>query len=117
MSDSENRIDYIETPTKNVKATREFFEGLFGWSFKDFGPDYTAFDDGRMRGGFFKSDAPAWTKNGSVLTVFYVSNLESTERKVVELGGVILKPIYTFPGGRRFHFADPGGSEHAVWSE
>ena len=30
---------------------------------------------------------------------------------------VITQPPFTFPGGRRFHFREPGGNELAVWSE
>jgi predicted enzyme related to lactoylglutathione lyase len=36
---------------------------------------------------------------------------------VTAAGGEIVKPIFAFPGGRRFHFREPGGNELAVWSE
>jgi len=115
--DASNKIDWIETPTKDIQKTKTFFEQLFGWKFQDFGPDYTAFNDGRLGGGFYKSDIVASVASGSTLTVFYTKKLEELEKKVAELGGTIVKKIFSFPGGRRFHFSDPGGSEYAIWSE
>ena len=115
--DASNKIDYIETPTKDIQKTKAFFEQLFGWKFQDFGPDYIAYNDGRMAGGFYKSEVVASVASGSTLTVFYVKNLEDYEKKVVVLGGTIVKEIFSFPGGRRFHFTDPGSSEFAIWSE
>ena len=85
--------------------------------FQDFGLDYISFNDGRMAGGFYKSETVASVASGSVLTVFYTKRLEEYEKKIAELGGAIVKNIFSFPGGRRFHFTDPGGSEFAIWSE
>lgn len=115
--DHTNQIDYIETPTRDIQATKTFFQQLFGWQFQDFGPDYIAFNDGRMAGGFYESEVVASVAGGSALTVFYAKDLEAYCAKVKELGGCIVKDIFSFPGGRRFHFTDPGGSEFAIWSE
>jgi predicted enzyme related to lactoylglutathione lyase len=116
MSNSANdrRIDYIEFPTKDVEATKKFYNQVFGWEFQDYGPGYTSFHDGRLGGGFWTE---ATVQKGGVLVVLYASNLEATEAKVVAAGGTITKAIFSFPGGRRFHFADPSGNELAVWSE
>lgn len=111
------KINYVEFPAKNIEATKAFFSAAFGWSFVDYGPDYTAFSDEGLDGGFFRADLAASTGNGSALIVFYSDNLEQTLTKVERAGGSILKPIYAFPGGRRFHFTDPSGNEFAVWSE
>ena len=51
------------------------------------------------------------------LPVVKVDDLEAALDSIVEAGGTIAKPIFSFPGGRRFHFIDPSGSELAVWSE
>jgi predicted enzyme related to lactoylglutathione lyase len=113
----ENKIDYIELPAKDPAVAREFFEKLFGWEFVDYGPDYTAFNDGRIDGGFFRSDKVSTTDNGSVLVVFYLADLKAGVERVTDLGGTISKEIFSFPGGNRFHFNDPHGNEYAVWSD
>jgi predicted enzyme related to lactoylglutathione lyase len=112
-----NKIDYIEIPTKNIEATKTFFSDVFGWSFVDYGPDYSSFAAQGVDGGFFKSDLVVSTKNGSPLIVLYSNLLEATQDKIKKAGGKIVKPIFSFPGGRRFHFSDPNGNEFAVWSE
>jgi predicted enzyme related to lactoylglutathione lyase len=115
--DATNKIDYIEIQASNVEATRSFFQQLFGWKFEDYGPDYSAFSDGRLSGGITRADAHASIASGSVLIVFYHTNLEDVRQHVLGLGGGITKDIYAFPGGRRFHFAEPSGNEFAVWSD
>jgi len=111
------KINYVEFPSKDMAATKKFFTSVFGWSFVDYGPDYTAFSNAGMDGGFFKSDLTASTANGGALVVFYSKELEKTKSKIEGAGGSIVKPVFSFPGGRRFHFADPNGNEYAVWSD
>jgi hypothetical protein len=111
------RISYIEFPASNLETTKSFFSQVFGWSFQDYGPEYTAFSDAGLEGGFFKSELKASTENGSALIVLYSRHLEETRSKVVDAGGTIVKDIFSFPGGRRFHFAEPSGNELAVWSD
>jgi predicted enzyme related to lactoylglutathione lyase len=110
------KINYVEVPAKDIVATKTFFEHVFGWSFVDYGPDYTAFSDEGLDGGFYTSDLNCSTANGSALIVFYSRLLEQTQAKIENAGGSIIQPIFSFPGGRRFHFADPSGNEYAVWS-
>lgn len=111
------KINYVEFPAKDVEATKVFFNALFGWSFVDYGPEYTAFSNEGLDGGFFKSDLTASTEKGSALIVFYSKDLEQTRSKIENAGGSIIKPIFSFPGGRRLHFGDPNGNEYAVWSD
>ncbi|MGH7885882.1 MAG: VOC family protein [Thermodesulfobacteriota bacterium] len=111
------KINYVEFPAKDLEATKTFFSQVFGWSFTDYGPEYTAFSNEGLDGGFFKSTLTVSTKHGSVLIVFYSNNLEQTQSKIKKAGGSIIKPIFSFPGGRRFHFNDPNGNEYAVWSD
>ena len=111
------KINYVEFPAKDIKATKDFFATVFGWSFVDFGPEYTAFSNEGIDGGFFQADLSASTENGSALIVFYSKDLKQTQAKIEGAGGSIVKPIFSFPGGRRFHFADPNGNEYAVWSD
>ena len=111
------KINYVEYPSKDLEATKTFFENVFGWSFTDYGPEYTAFADQGLDGGFFKADMAASTERGSALIVFYSEDLEATQARIEEAGGTIIKPIFSFPGGRRFHFTEPSGNEFAVWSD
>ena len=115
MSNAEHdrRIDYIEFSVESVPDAKRFYSRAFGWSFEDYGPDYASFADGRLSGGFQTSRAPA----RAPLVVIYAADLESMEQQVREAGGKIVRPIFSFPGGRRFHFIDPGGNELAVWSD
>jgi len=111
---NDRRIDYIEFPTPDVAKTKQFYENVFGWRFTDYGPDYTSFEDGRLSGGFWKKEGAS---GGGPLVVIYGADLAAMEARVREAGGKIVKDAFSFPGGRRFHFADPGGNELAVWSE
>ena len=111
------KINYVELPAKDLTGTKAFFQSVFGWSFVDYGPEYTAFENQGLDGGFFKSDLASSTEKGAALIVFYSNQLEATLAKVEKAGGSILRPIYSFPGGRRFHFAEPSGNEFAVWGE
>jgi len=111
------KMNYVEFPAKDLAATKAFFESIFGWSFTDYGPEYTAFENQGLDGGFFRSDLASSTENGAALIVFYSDQLEATLAKIEKAGGSIIKPIFSFPGGRRFHFAEPSGNEFAVWSE
>lgn len=115
--DNHETINYVEFPAGNLSATKEFFEKVFGWSFEDYGPEYTAFVDPALKGGFYKSEKHSTTDTGSALIVFYSNDLEDTKTKIEEAGGKIIKPIFSFPGGRRFHFTEPSGNEMAVWSD
>lgn len=110
----EKRIDYVEIPVTDPAEARDFFAALFGWSSQDWGADYISFNDGRLEGGFRRSEQPA-PPNG-VLLVFYSEDLERDRDRVVELGATISTDIFSFPGGRRFHFVDPVGTEYAIWS-
>ena len=111
------KINYVEFHAKDLPATKAFFESAFGWSFVDYGPEYTAFSDQGLDGGFFQSDLASSSENGAALVILYSNQLEATLAKVEKAGGSIVKPIYSFPGGRRFHFTEPSGNEFAVWSE
>ena len=111
------KINYVEFPAKDIEAAKIFFAAVFGWSFVDYGSEYTAFRNAGIDGGFFKSDLTVSTKNGSALIVFYSKELEQTQAKIEDAGGAIIQPIFSFPGGRRFHFSDPNGNEYAVWSD
>ncbi len=111
------KINYVEFPAKDIEATKAFFISAFGWTFVDYGSEYTAFSNEGLDGGFYKSDLSVSTEAGSALIVFYSEDIERTQSKIENAGGTIIKPIFSFPGGRRLHFGDPNGNEYAVWSD
>ena len=111
------KLNYVEFPSRDLALTKAFFAKAFGWRFQDYGPEYTAFADEGLDGGFFRSDKVSSADAGAALVVFYSENLEETQPKVEQAGGVISTPIFAFPGGRRFHFTEPSGNEFAVWSD
>ncbi|TVP57275.1 MAG: VOC family protein [Halomonadaceae bacterium] len=111
------KIDYVELPSRDLEVTKQFFAAAFGCSFVDYGSEYIAIENAGLDGGFFHSDKVATTRNGSVLLVLYSTDLEATLETVLGAGGDIVQGIFSFPGGRRFHFSDPNGNEYAVWSE
>ncbi len=111
------KINYVEFPTPDLKATKRFFESAFRWTFEDFGTEYAAFSNEGVDGGFFRSEQCSKSENGGALIVFYSADLESTQQKVEAAGGTIVKEVFPFPGGRRFHFEEPAGNEFAVWSD
>lgn len=113
----DQKIDYIEFPAVDFDAIQAFYESAFGWKFTDYGPEYRAFTDGRLDGGFRQADLKSTTATGSALVILYAEDLERTRDKVVSSGGAIIEDIFSFPGGRRFQFSDPHGNELAVWSD
>ncbi|MEM7355890.1 MAG: VOC family protein [Acidobacteriota bacterium] len=114
---TDQKIDYLEFPADDFDAVQAFYEKAFQWRFTDYGPEYRAFNDGKLDGGFHKSPLPSTQATGGVLVVLYARDLEQTLETVLASGGTIVKDPFAFPGGRRFHFADPHGNELAVWSD
>lgn len=114
MIEKDKRIDYIELPTVDLMEAKRFYGDVFGWKFVDYGPEYTSFNDGRLDGGFRKEPT---VQSGGPLIIIYSINLELIKEKVKSAGGTIVKDIFEFPGGRRFHFTDPSGNELAIWSD
>lgn len=112
-----DKINYVEFQTRDIEASKKFFTAVFGWSFKDYGPDYASFSDQGVNGGLFKSGGASTTATGGALVVMYSDTLEAVQERVAQAGGTILKPIFSFPGGRRFQFTEPSGNELAVWSD
>jgi len=111
------KINYLEFAATDLEGTKSFFMAVFGWTFMDYGPDYTAFSNAGIEGGFYRAALKADYQAGSALVVLYSERLEETLNKIVDAGGLVQKDIFSFPGGRRFHFTEPSGNELAVWSD
>ena len=114
QSEQDRRIDYIEFAVTDIAEAKAFYSTVFGWSFTDYGPEYSSFHDGRLGGGF---QQVGLVERGGPLVVLYATDLEGIEDKVKSNGGRIVRDTFEFPGGRRFHFTDPAGYELAVWSD
>ena len=113
-SDADHRIDNIEFIVADIARSKAFYGEVFGWTFTDYGPSYTEFNDGRLRGGF-TSDGEV-RASGGPLVILYASDLEQAQQRIEAAGARISTPAFDFPGGRRFHFIDPDGYELAVWT-
>jgi predicted enzyme related to lactoylglutathione lyase len=110
----DGKLDYLEMQAGagTLDTMKSFYSAAFGWTFTDYGPSYSAYSEG-LDGGF-DGTVGAETKP---LPVLFSTDLERSLNAVTEAGGKITRPIFSFPGGRRFHFTDPAGNELAVWSE
>lgn len=109
------RINYIELNVLDIAKAKAFYGQAFGWTFTDYGPEYAEFSDGAMKGGLTTTAPPS--PGGGPLVILYAAKLEAARDSVRAAGGSISREIYSFPGGRRFHFRDADGYELAVWSE
>jgi len=105
------KIAYLELPAHDIAASRSFYADLFGWTFQDYGPTYAAFSGSGTEGGL---NADPAERTAAPLAVIESLDLEATEQSILKAGGTITLPIFSFPGGRRFHFSDPAGNELAV---
>ena len=114
MTNVHHTINYVEFQAADLEAIKAFYSKAFGWTFQDWGPTYISFAGAGLEGGFEKSDD---TPMGGPLVILYSGDLAASEKAVVDAGGEVCRPVYGFPGGRRFHFKDPGGNELAIWTE
>ena len=108
-----HQIDNIEFNVADIARSKRFYGDAFGWSFTDYGPTYTEFTDGRLKGGFTTGEP---VRPGGPLVILYADDLADAQRRVTASGGRISREAFDFPGGRRFHFADLDGYELAVWT-
>lgn len=112
-----NKIDYVELPVGKVEdfaRTRQFYTDVFGWVYQNWGDAYADTKSSGVKSGL---NADASNNTRSPLVVIYTPDLEAMQDKIRAEGGEIVKDIFSFPGGRRFHFCDPAGNELAVWSD
>lgn len=116
MTNIHHAIDYVELPVADLPVTRAFYEQAFGWQFNEYGPQYAGIrapsGDGEVGG----LDATAGPDRRAPLVLLYSADLDASVEAVRAAGGTILRGPYEFPGGRRFHFTDPSGTELGVWA-
>jgi predicted enzyme related to lactoylglutathione lyase len=115
--DRHHRIDYVEFTVTDLATAKAFYGAAFGWEFTDYGDAYVGIrggPEGREAGGFALGDRRG---GGGPLVILYSDDIDTSARAVVAAGGTITREVFEFPGGRRFHAADPFGNELAVWTE
>jgi predicted enzyme related to lactoylglutathione lyase len=113
----ENHVDYVEFPAPSVQAiasVKRFYDEAFGWSFQDWGDEYSDTKSSGVTTGF---SAAQEHRPSAPLVVLFAADLEATRERVITAGGEIVKDIVSFPGGRRFEFVDPAGNRLGVWSD
>lgn len=116
MANIDKTINYIEFPLVDAAATKAFYGTVFGWEFQDWGPNYISFSGAGVEGGFNVEDEVP-VRNPGVLVILFSTDLEKILAEVQAAGATIVRDIYPFPGGRRFHFTDPNGNELAIWAD
>lgn len=105
------RLAYLELPSTNVATLKKFYGTLFGWTFEDFGDDYATVHGSGLEAGF---NGDAESKSKGPLPMIETIEIEALQDRILDAGGTITRPIFQYPGGRRFHFVDPDGNEMAV---
>jgi predicted enzyme related to lactoylglutathione lyase len=107
-------VDFFEIPVLDMAGAKAFYAAAFGWSYEDYGPEYADIRGAGLSGGLRLVGSPP--KGGGPLVIIYSDDLIASERAVTAAGATITER-HEFPGGRRFHFVDPGGCELAVWTK
>ena len=113
MTTVHHQIQYIEFLSRDFDRIKQFYQTAFGWEFVDYGPEYTAFSGTYIEGGFGVGDP----LSGSIMPILYSDNPEASLVSVEAAGGLVVKDMFSFPGGRRFEFTDPDGNRLAVWTK
>ncbi len=108
-------IQYAELAAHDMEATKEFFTLVFGWQFTMWGEDYMDCTGSGLGIGFYRAELCSLRDKGGALIGIFSEDLEASQQTVEKHGGRIVEPIFSFPGGRRFHFAEPSGNEFSVF--
>ncbi len=107
-------VDFFEIPVLDLEGAKAFYGAAFGWTFKDWGGEYADIQGAGLAGGLrLVQQRP--TTSGPLI-ILCSNDLDGSERAVTAAGATIVAR-HEFPGGKRFHFVDPGGCELAVWTK
>ena len=116
MSNDHHKIHYIELPALSVETMKAFYGEAFGWTFTDYGPQYSAFQGAGVEGGFEESREYIAPRKPGAFVILYSDDLQASQVAIKNAGGEICVETYSFPGGKRFHFKDPSGNELGIWT-
>ncbi|CAA9480799.1 MAG: Glyoxalase family protein [uncultured Sphingomonadaceae bacterium] len=106
------RLNYLELPVGDLAGSSLFFEAAFGLKLQAYGPTYAATDGEHADLGLQADPAE---RTAAPLPVIEVDDVDAAARAVEAAGGAITRPVFAFPGGRRFHLREPSGNELACW--
>ena len=114
---TKRNIVHVEIPTKDAKASAEFYQNLFGWHMETVEEmSYTMFDPHEGPGGGFSS-VDEITKPGDVHIYINSEDIEADLKKVTELGGTVVQEKMEIPATGWFGmFKDPTGNTIALYT-
>jgi predicted enzyme related to lactoylglutathione lyase len=111
---------FVELITPNLAAAKQFYGGLFGWTFRDIkadGIEYAeAFLDGRPVAGLIQKKLPAGEhRKPSWLSFFAVRDVDAAKKIALQNAAKVLFEPHSIPDrGREAIFSDPQGAVFAV---
>ena len=115
--EQQSNFNYVELPSKTREGLikiKKFYSDVFGWSYTDWGEDYSDTKDSGIMSGL---NADPSQVPSHPLAIIFVQDIEAKRNEIISAGGRITRDIFSFPGGRRFHFTDPIGNELGIWSD
>lgn len=104
-------IDYFELPTAAMPESQRFFGEAFGFGIKPYGPAYGEITYGGVLGGLIATD----DRSGAPLVGIRTDDIAAARQAIETAGGTVTRPVSDYPGGQRFFFREPGGSELLVY--
>ncbi|MGO9378102.1 MAG: VOC family protein [Dissulfurispiraceae bacterium] len=114
------KLILVELVTPNLAAAKQFYAGLFGWTFSDIqagGTEYAeAFLDGRPVAGLIHKDLPAGEhRQPAWLSFFALRDVDAATKVALQSGAKVLFAPHSIPNrGREAVFTDPQGAVFAV---
>lgn len=114
------KVIFVELVTPDIAVAKQFYAGLFGWTFRDIqagGTEYAeASLDGRPVAGLIHKDVPAGKhRQPAWLSFIAVRDVDAAKKIALQHGAKVLFEPHSIPNrGREAVFADPQGAIFAV---
>jgi len=111
---------FVELITPNLAAAKQFYAGLFGWTFSEIQADgiqyAEAFLEGHRVAGLIHRDLPANEhRKPSWLSFFAVRDVDAAKKVALQNAAKVLFEPHSIPDrGREAVFSDPQGAVFAV---
>ena len=114
------KLVFVELVTPDLAAAKQFYAGLFGWTFRDIqsgGTRYAeAFLDGHPVAGLIHKDVPAdKQRQPAWLSFFSVGDVDAAKKVALQNGAKVLFEPHNVPDrGQEAVFTDPQGAVFVV---